>query len=176
MVLVGSTALVLSVILPWYSDIDRFKSGYTFLGITGPVYLAGLIILVAAGISLGLIILRVMERPLPKLPLKEPHYHLFTAVISGLMVLMASSVYFHPKFGMNLTDKSVGVGMLMAIFGVIVTGIGAYLTLKTRVPTLDPDAIYSPSIDLDRKAGNVGNVNRSTIEDVVSEVIENNRF
>ena len=39
----SSALTILSVFMPWYSDIDKFKIGDSFLGITGPLYLAGFI-------------------------------------------------------------------------------------------------------------------------------------
>ena len=63
LVLVGSAIAVVSVFLPWYKDIDKFRTGDMFLGISGPLYLAGLIVLLTAGASLGIIMLKLLEKP-----------------------------------------------------------------------------------------------------------------
>ncbi|MBI4231741.1 hypothetical protein HY605_00795, partial [Candidatus Peregrinibacteria bacterium] len=54
LILVGSGLMVVSAFLPWYSDLDRFKIGDTFLGITGPLYLVGFLVLLAGLASFGL--------------------------------------------------------------------------------------------------------------------------
>jgi hypothetical protein len=117
LVLIGSAIAAIGVFLPWYQDIDKFRTGDMFLGITGPLYLAGLIVGLAAIGALGLIMLEVLEKPKPKLPMKENHFFIAGAGLSLLLLVLASSVYFHHKFGVNLTDKSMGIGMIMAFIG-----------------------------------------------------------
>lgn len=109
---------MISTVLPWYSDIDRFNIGDTFLGITGPLYLAGFTVLAASAASFTLIMLNLLGKRQPRLPVKEGHLHVFDAIISGVMLLLVNSVYFHPKFGISIADKSLGVGMLLAFAGV----------------------------------------------------------
>ena len=42
LVMWGALFSFASAFLPWYRDIDRFGTGFQFLGITGPLYLVGL--------------------------------------------------------------------------------------------------------------------------------------
>lgn len=130
LVLIGSFAMVLSVFLPWYSDIDQFNSGETFLGITGPLYLAGFFVFIAAAMSFGITLLNMLERPEPRLPMKTSHFHVAVSGFSIFMLLLTSSVYFHPKFGINLTDKNAGIGMMMALAGSLMVAGGAVLKIK----------------------------------------------
>lgn len=151
-IILGSSAVaIISVFLPWYSDIDRFKIGDTFLGINGPLYLAGLLMLVAAAISCGIIVLQLMEKPLPKLPLAENKLHIFNGGISIFMLVLAASVYFHSKFGVNLTDKNAGIGMVL---GFISSGgliLGGFLGMKTREINFEEEGHVEPLITIENR-------------------------
>lgn len=114
-VFVGSFLAILGAFLPWYSDTDQFKTGTTFLGITGPLYLAGLLVLISSAMCLTAVIMKMRESS--ALPVKENHLFIGASVMSLLMVVMAMSVYFHPKFGINLADKQSGIGMILAAIG-----------------------------------------------------------
>lgn len=132
LVFIGSTLMIISVFMPWYKDIDKFKFGESFLGITGPLYLAGFILLTSAVCSFGIILLKLLDKPTPKLPISENHLHVAVSGLSLLMLIMTVSVYFHSKFGINLTDKSVGFGMIIAFIGSGLTMVGAILSIKRK--------------------------------------------
>lgn len=147
-VLIGAFLAVISVVMPWYRDIDRFNTGDTYLGITGPLYLAGIIILLGSASSLGLILLELFEKPRPKLPLKEQHFHIFIACVSALMIVLISSVYFHPRFGMNVANKSMQIGMIFGIIGAaMVLGGGIWMARKAEVD-FDVEGKVEPLINL----------------------------
>lgn len=162
LVLIGSGIALISVFLPWYSDIDRFKTGDTFLGIGGPLYLAGLLVLVASTISFGLIVLQLMEKPMPKLPVSENKLYIFNGGISVFMLVLAASVYFHSKFGVNLVDKSAGIGM---IFGFIGSGLeiaGGFLNTRVKEVNFDEEGHLEPLIRVDDREQADINVKRDT--------------
>jgi len=71
LVLIGGFLVVIGSFLPWYKDLDKFRTGDTFLGITGPLYLAGLIVLVSGLVSFGLIMAKLLEKRGLKLPMQE---------------------------------------------------------------------------------------------------------
>lgn len=163
-IMAGSFLMALSVFLPWYSDIDQFKTGDTYLGITGPVYLAGLLVLVAGGMSLGITIMHLLKKPIPTLPMKESHFHIATAGLSLLMTIMASSVYFHAKFGVNITSKSAGIGIIVAVVGVALTGFGSFIKEKKKSLDIEEDGFFEPVITVDtqeRVQGTLENEDRS---------------
>jgi hypothetical protein len=131
-VLFASSLTVIATLLPWYSDIDRFNIGDSFLGITGPLYLAGLIVFFASLSSFVVVMMQLLDRPMPKLPLAERKFYVFNSILSILMVVLAASVYFHPKFGINLIDKNVGIGMIIALVGSGGLLIGGVLKKRER--------------------------------------------
>lgn len=129
-VLVGSFLLTLSALLPWYTDIDRHKTGDTFLGVTGPLYLAGFIVLIAGLASMSPIVAELIDRKFTRVPFKNSQIYIISISISLLMLIIVASVYFHPKFGVNISQKSAGVGMIMALVGIGVMIAGTVVALK----------------------------------------------
>jgi hypothetical protein len=118
-VLFASTLVALSTILPWYEDLDAFGAGDLYLGITGPLFLVGLMILASAVMVISWIVLPLMGKRLPSLPVKEGALFAFLGVQDLLLLLVANSVFFHPKFGVNITLKDTRFGMIVAFLGVI---------------------------------------------------------
>lgn len=150
-VLLGSILTMLGAFMPWYSDLDKFKTGDSFLGITGPMYLAGFLVLVAGIVTFGIILFELLEKPLPKLPLKEAHLHLFNSGLSVLMLILAASVYFHPKFGVNLTEKNMGFGMIMDFIGVGLIVAGALMSMRAKEVDFGGSGKVAPLIDMERE-------------------------
>lgn len=120
LIAIGAALLWISALLPWYSDIDRYKTGDLFLGITGPLYLVGFLVLASATFSLIISSYEFLGRDLPKMPLDKKYIHISSISISALMIMLAASVYFHPKFGINISEKSVGIGMISSIFSLLI--------------------------------------------------------
>ncbi len=131
-IFIGSIVLIVSVFMPWYSDIDRFRIGDRFLGITGPLYLTGLLVFLLGALSFGLIALELTKKPIPSLPMKEPQLHMFNGIATIFMAIIAASVYFHSKFGINVSDKTVGIGMYLSFMGGGVLIIGGILSKKIK--------------------------------------------
>lgn len=147
-VLLGAFFMTIGVFMPWYNDIDKFRIGESFLGISGPLYLAGFLVFLAGAASLFVIIMQLMEKSLPKLPLKELQLHILGSILSFLMLVLTASVYFHPKFGVNLTDKSVGFGMILAFIGAGLILLGSILSLRSKEISFDVDGHIDPLIDM----------------------------
>jgi predicted membrane protein len=151
LILIGAFVTAISVFLPWYSDIDQFGSGDVFLGITGPLYLAGLIVLLASAISFGIITLTMFDKPLPKLPLEKDHFYLLNSGLSIFMLVLALSVFFHHKFGYSFPDKSVGVGIILAFIGSFSTMIGAISAVKKRAVNFEEKGTLTPLISVEER-------------------------
>lgn len=174
LVFISSALMIISVFMPWYKDIDKFKIGESFLGVTGPLYLAGFILLISAVFSFGIILLKLLDKPAPKLPLSENHLHVAVSGLSLLMLIMTASVYFHSKFGINLTDKSVGVGMVIAFVGSGLTMVGAILSMRSgSVDFENLEGKIEPliNINLEERRGEVPLKRETT----VGEAMEANR-
>lgn len=158
--LAGGILMVLGAFLPWYQDIDKFKTGDMFLGITGPMYLAGLIVLADGAVCALIAGMKLFRKSEPRLPLSEIQIYVATSGLSILMLVLALSVYFHPKFGINLTEKNAGIGIIIAFVGTGLTILGIVAGLKKKEVDFDVEGEVKPLIDIeDRVSGGVyGNV------------------
>lgn len=127
--LIGMGALIalISAILPWYSDIDMYNTGERFLGVTGPLYLVGYIIIALSVFSLILTGFYLFDKKIPSLPMKESMVYILSGVVSLSLLIIANSVYFHPEFGVNITSKEYGIGMMMALIGAVAILIGGVM-------------------------------------------------
>ena len=48
------------------------------------------------------------------------------------MLILAASVYFHPKFGINITEKSAGLGMVLTAISSGIIILGAVLEKRSN--------------------------------------------
>ncbi len=127
--LIGGGALLALIgsLLPWYQDFDAFNHGVQFLGVTGPLYLVGFIIISLSIFSLILTGFYIFEKSLPDLPMKESLVYILSGATGLFLLLIANSVYFHKDFGTNITSKEYGIGMMIALVGTIAVTLGGIL-------------------------------------------------
>ena len=147
---IGAFASFVSVFLPWYSDIDKFKTGDTFLGVTGPLYLIGFLFLALSAFSLTLVMYNAFGKNTPKMPISEDNSYIFSGAMSLFLLLIACSIYFHSKFGVNITLKQAGFGMIMAFLGASLVILGGYLKKKIVKVSFDTEGKLDQLIDLPR--------------------------
>ncbi|MFA6992835.1 MAG: hypothetical protein WC269_06225 [Candidatus Gracilibacteria bacterium] len=150
-ILVGSLLATVSVVMPWYKDLDRFKTGDVFLGVSGPTYLAGIIVMLLSILCLGLVLLELFEKPKPKLPINENAIYVMAAGLSIFMMIIVNSVYFHPKFGINLVEKTMGFGMYIAFFGLALELVGGIMVLRKTEINFDTAGKIEPLIDMNKE-------------------------
>lgn len=144
----GSVAMAVSAILPWYSDIDAFRTGDTYYGVTGPLYLVGLLFLVC-GVVMAMSLLNYTIRDkVERIFSKLSTFYLMAGGFCGFLLLLANSVYFHPKFGVNISIKESRFGMLLALAGVVVVFAGAYMLRKRQVRYAHLDEKLEPLIEM----------------------------
>jgi len=129
---IGSLLLILSLFLPWYSDIDSFKTGDLYLGITGPLYLAGFSMLAMNAFNLLFLSWDIYKNKPEYLKIKKASYFVFCGIFSLYMLVVVNSVYFHNKFGLNITMKESQFGMYIAFLGCALALGGAYLVSRDK--------------------------------------------
>ena len=83
---VGSALLILSLFLPWYQDLDSFKTGDMFLGITGPLYLAGYSMLILAAINIAMLIAEINGKKIPYITVKPSAFFFATGLFTFFML------------------------------------------------------------------------------------------
>lgn len=149
MVGIGSLVLLVSTVLPWYADLDSYRIGDQFLGITGPASFVGIAILALSGFSLWIFSYHLFERHIPRLPVREGIMNLFVAIESLFLLVLVNSIYFHPKFGVNITLKESRFGMTLAFIGAIILLIGGYLQNREQMAKSDDVGKLEPLIKME---------------------------
>ncbi|MBI5412743.1 hypothetical protein HZA42_00145 [Candidatus Peregrinibacteria bacterium] len=145
---IGSLILVISTLLPWYGDLDSYKIGDEFLGVTGPASFVGIVVLALAGLSMWLFSYRLLEKRMPRLPVREGIVHLFVAAESLFLLIVVNSIFFHPKFGVNITLKESRFGMTLAVLGSVLVFVGGYLLNKEETKKDSETGKLEPLIKL----------------------------
>ena len=146
---VGSFLTFVSVFLPWYADLDTFNTGDKFIGLGGPLYLLGFLIMVMSVGALLLSGLRLLEKKLPQLPLEEAHFHIFVGAMSMFLLIITSSIYFHSKFGVNITMKEMRFGMVAAFIGTGLVLLGGLSLNKARGVSFEGEGKLDKLIDVE---------------------------
>jgi hypothetical protein len=132
LVSVGAILLIISVFLPWYSDIDSFKAGYTFLGITGPLYLFGVSMVTMSVFCFLFLFFDVFNKKPSHIKIKNSTFYLFSGFTSLYLLILVNSIYFHSQFGFNITLKEPQFGMYAAFLGTGLILAGGFLAAKDK--------------------------------------------
>lgn len=144
----GGIITAISVFLPWYQDIDTFKTGDMFLGVTGPLYLIGIIMLaLGAGTVLTMISQKWRDK-VSRLGMELPTAHVITAAFDLFLLVLTNSVYFHAKFGVNIMLKEFRFGMVFAFIGVGLMLIGGIFERRKSGIKWDTKGESKPLIDI----------------------------
>ena len=132
--IIGSTLLVISLFANWFSDKDVFRSGDTFSGLNGPLYLIGYSMLILATGNLLLSLAQAIKFPIIKNISKSNTGKLQMAIGFGTMYLLVliNSVYFHPQFGLNVLSKKSEAGVLLALIASVMICVGGYLAYRQK--------------------------------------------
>ena len=128
----GALLMAVSTFLPWYRDLDSFKTGDTFIGLSGPLYLVGITILAMSIIDILLVFMEATEKKIPVTSVKPSTFYLASGLVAFYLLLIVNSVYFHNKFGVNITLKESQFGMFMAFISASLITIGGYLSTDRK--------------------------------------------
>lgn len=129
---IGAILMVLSLFFPWYSDIDIYKSGAVYTGLTGPLYLAGFTFLIIASLSLVVLITDFLDQKIPVFNIRASNFFLPAGIFSFYLLVLINSVFFDRNFGINITLKQSQFGMFLAFVATALIIIGGYLLTRER--------------------------------------------
>jgi len=155
---IGSLLLFISVFLPWYKDLDTFKTGDIFLGINGPLYFGGFSLMLLAGIVFILVLFNAYGKK-HNMGFKLSSLELFTGIFSFYLLMLINSVYFHPQFGVNIALKDSEFGVFIAYLASSLITIGGYLASRKKVNApkkKDAKPVFVPdsNLNMNRKSNN----------------------
>lgn len=127
-ILVSSLLLSISAVLPWYDNRNTFGVGETYIGIEGPLFLVGALVLSFGAISFFNMAFPLMGRNFFKLKKKSGVTAMLLGAQSLFLLVVANSVFFHPSFGTNVSHKGTRFGMLIAFASIAVMIISGWMT------------------------------------------------
>lgn len=166
MAFLGSFTMMAGLFLPWYKDVDNYDATQTFLGISGPLYLAGLFIGSAALIGIFIGFNKLSNRSEKFLGAEYKTVYIAQSFFAIFMTILAASVYFHPKFGFNLLEKEAGVGMYLTFFSAVTT-LFSGLKLNSAVKTQGKVVLEKP---ISQKVNEVKAKKDQTNEDIKKDI------
>ena len=85
---IGAVLMVISLFSPWYSDIDIYKSGAVYTGLTGPLYLAGFTFLVIASLSLVILVTDFLDKKVPLFNIRASKFFLPAGIFSFYLLVL----------------------------------------------------------------------------------------
>lgn len=118
----------------WFSDIDVYRSGDTYTGISGPLYLVGINLFCVGLVNIGLTLAKsanlkflknLNEVTLGKLQMGFGFGSMY-------MLILVNSVYFSSQFGLNILSKKSEIGALVAMIATVLICVGGYLSYRKK--------------------------------------------
>lgn len=184
-ILFGSVLLVLSAFMPWFEDMDAFRRGVTYLGVSGPIYLAGYMVLAVGVLNIVKLVVEFRGGKIPFLNMGMSDFGLYSSAGAFFILLFANSVFFHPDFGINIPLKQTQFGMFTAFAGVTLVTFGAFLARRKAVGAKnrvvggavisEEEADFADSDVADAEGGadglvhELGKVSLASLEETVNE-------
>ncbi len=117
-ILISSFTLCVSTVMPWYDQRNNFGVGDTFLGIQGPLFAVGFVVLGCGLVSFFNMFLPLMGRNFFDLKRKSGSLALTLGTQALLLMLVANSIFFHPEFATTINNKGTRFGMMIAFFSI----------------------------------------------------------
>lgn len=159
---IGSVLTILSIFMPWYEDLDAYNIGDRFFGISGPTMLIGIFILAMSALVFWTFFAHLRGKRPPKLPVSEHVFNMFAGAQSFFLLIIVNSIFFHSKFGVNITLKESKFGMTLAFLGTLLVTLGGYLQMQQARRQGDIGRL-EPLINLEEKPRNATSVSEHTV-------------
>ena len=129
-VLVSSFTLCVSTVMPWYDQRNNFGVGDTYLGLQGPLFMIGAIMLLCGAVSFFNMFLPLLGRNFFDLKRKTGSVALLMGSQALLLLVVANSIFFHPAFAATVNNKMTRFGMAIAFFSVGAMMISGWWTRR----------------------------------------------
>lgn len=128
-ILVSSAILMVSPLLPWYDNRNGVGIGETFLGIQGPLFLIGVLVLSFGAINFFNMFFPLMGKNFFQLRKRSGITAILLGFQSLFLILIANSIFFHPSFGGEVS-KGTRFGMVVAFGAIAVMLLAGFITHK----------------------------------------------
>jgi hypothetical protein len=130
LILSGSLLTILGMFLPVYSDLSQWGKGVVYFGITGPLALNGIGIIISSLIPILAFLVSMQILDLKKIKLNLTKTALFGSLQSILLLILMSYTFLHQDFGVSVTVKELRIGIICAFIGALINLAGAYMNYK----------------------------------------------
>jgi hypothetical protein len=134
----GLLISTIALFLPWYSDIDSFRTGVSYLGITGPASLIGISLLIVNLATALLILYPIRFKRDTDLPISRHAFEKWSGIVYLYAAFLLASVYFHSDFGVNIANKSIGIGFYVGVVGGVFSAFCGIFLAKQELAHLHP--------------------------------------
>jgi len=162
-IIIGSGVLAISFFLPWFADLSAYGVGDAYFGFNGPMMVLGILVFLCGAVTFLYHFMPLMRKGLPKLPINKSSLALFLGVQSALFLVIANSIFFHQKFGVNITLKEAKIGMLVAVVGTVIMTFSSYFKVRgLKKQRAVSDTVGKQSSLIDPSDVAESNVNKST--------------
>lgn len=146
LIFIGITGSTLGIFLPWYKDLDSFKNGVTFIGLTGPTLFVGYSLLVMNLISISVLLKYIKQNSRNTLNEQKHSIENWIGIFSIYILVAVGLFYTSDYFGEPLSRKSLGIGYYICLAGAVISFLGLLLFKeKKKIVTVND------SIDIDEK-------------------------
>jgi hypothetical protein len=136
--LIGLTLSTIALFLPWYSDVDTFGSGISYMAISGPASLLGISMLLVNVSAIGFIIYSSIYKRDASLVFTRTFLEKWSGPLYLYMTFVIASVYFHSDFGINVTEKSASFGMYIGALSALITIFSAFVLKSEDFSHVNP--------------------------------------
>jgi len=126
LLLIASFMLMISAVLPWYDNQNSFGTGETYLGIQGPLFMVGFIVLALGTVNFLNMFLPLTGKNFSKMKRNSGLLSMILGAQSALLLLVSNTVFLHPEFGTNVNHKATSFGMTLAFLSIGTLIIGGW--------------------------------------------------
>ena len=164
--MLSALLLAVSAILPWYKETDVYSNSFFFLGVTGPTYLFGLLVLILGAASILFTFRKINGLVSRRTNSNFVTIQMGLGIFAITLCVLSASVLFHKDFGINIVGKTAGIGLWLALISsVVMTAVtylnkGASEVVSTNINHDDLEAF----IDISDRMQNTGMRERSLDE------------
>jgi hypothetical protein len=129
-ILVSSFTLCVSTVMPWYDQRNNFGVGDTYLGLQGPLFMIGIVMLLCGAASFFNMFLPLFGKNFFDLKRRTGSVALIMGTQALLLLLVANSIFLHPAFAATVNNKTTRFGMAVAFFSVGAMMISGWWTRR----------------------------------------------
>lgn len=139
--LIGIGLSTIALFLPWYSDIDSFGSGISYMAVSGPASLLGITLLIINIAAIGFILYSLKFKRDAEVLVNRNFLEKWSGPLYLYMTFVIASVYFHSDFGINVTEKSAAFGMYIGAFAALLTTFSAFVIKSQDFSHVNPSTV-----------------------------------